>query len=156
MNIDSIKELLDGFDPAALLPDLEKLFASMEPVIRFAVMAGPVCLLVLGLIYLFAAPKEANHTLGFRCWWGMSSVEVWQYTQRLAGLIWTGLGAVLTVVIYFISAGYAGKDQNEMMRSALSILGWELGLVFASVVAINVVIIVLFDRKGYRRRRTRI
>ena len=141
MNIDSIKELLDGFDPAALLPDLEKLFASMEPVVRFAVMAGPVCLLVLGLIYLFAAPKEANHTLGFRCWWGM---------------VWTGLGAVLTVVIYFVSAGFAGKDQSEMMRSALSILGWELGLVLASVVAINVTIIILFDRKGYRRRRTRI
>ena len=154
--LDSLKELLNGFDPAALLPDLEKLFGAMEPVARLAVMAGPVCLLALGLLYLFAAPKEANHYLGFRCWWGMSSVEVWQYTQRLAGLVWGGLGAALTAVMYFVSGGFAEMTHDELLRAAVTALIWELALVIVSVIAINAVIIVLFDRKGYRRRRTRI
>ena len=36
LNIDSIKALLDGFDPASLLPDLSKVFDSLVPLCRFA------------------------------------------------------------------------------------------------------------------------
>ena len=60
MNIEDLKGLLDGFDPAALLPELDSLLGALTVVIRFAVLVGPVVLLVLGLGYLFAAPREAN------------------------------------------------------------------------------------------------
>ena len=53
LDIESIKALLDGVDPAALLPDLSGLFGSLETVCRWAVMIGPVILLVMGLAYLF-------------------------------------------------------------------------------------------------------
>ena len=42
LNIDSIKALLDGVDPAALLPELSKVFDSLAPLCRLAVMVGPV------------------------------------------------------------------------------------------------------------------
>ena len=53
LDIASIKKIMDGFDPAALLPDLSDLFGSLSTLCRFAVMIGPVVLLILGLAYLF-------------------------------------------------------------------------------------------------------
>lgn len=153
--IDFVKSLLTDFDPASIFPDLSKLFESMELILRIAVLVGPLCLLGFGLWYLLAPTKEANHSIGYRFYWGMSSVEVWQFTQRLAGLVWTGLGLGMTIVMALICNGYRDLPQEEMLHSALNAIGWELGLIVASIVIINTTVIILFDRKGYRRRRTR-
>lgn len=153
--IDFIKSLLTDFDPASIFPDLGKLFEGLELLLRIAVLVGPLCLLGFGLWYLLAPTKEANHSVGYRFYWGMSSVEVWQFTQRLAGLVWTGLGLGMTIVMALICNGYRDMAQDAMIYSALKSLGWELGLIIASILAINITVMVLFDRKGYRRRRTR-
>ena len=75
LDVESIKALLDGFDPAALLPDLSKVFDSLVPLCRIAVLAGPVVVLLLGLSYLLLTPKEANYYLGYRCYFGMGDVH---------------------------------------------------------------------------------
>ncbi len=155
MSIDSLKAASEGLNPVALLPDLEKLLGHLELVLRIAVLIGPLCLLGLGLWYLLAPAKEANHIVGFRCYWGMSSVEVWQFTQRLAGLCWTALGLVMTIVMAMICNGYRELEPNAMVWSALKALGWELGIVLVSILAINITVIVLFNQKGYRRTRSR-
>ena len=153
--IDFLKSLLTDFDPAKIFPDLNKLFGVMELILRIAVLVGPLCLLGFGLWYLLAPAKEANHHVGYRFYWGMSSVEVWQFTQRLAGLVWTGLGLTMTIVMAIICNGYRDLAQDAMLYSALKALGWELGIILASIAAIDITVIALFDRKGYRRRRTR-
>ncbi len=138
-------------DPVSFLPNLEKMLGYLELVMRIAVLAGPLCLLGLGLWYLLAPAKEANHFIGFRCYWGMASVEVWQFTQRLAGMVWTGIGLVLTIVMAVICNGYRELSPDVMVFSALKALGWELLIVVLSILVINVVIIVLFNKNGYRR-----
>lgn len=144
--------ILDALgNPAALLPDLNQVFEKLVGLARIAVYAGPVCLMVLGLVYYFLAPKEANHHLGFRCWWGMSSVEVWRFTQKLAGIVWGALGLVLALVAVFSTGGYAAMGQQAMLMHAASLILWQIGAVLASILAINVVLIVLYDRKGYKR-----
>ena len=153
--IDFVKSLLTDFDPAKIFPDLSKLFDVMELILRISVLAGPLCLLGFGLWYLLAPAKEANHHVGYRFYWGMSSVEVWQFTQRLAGLVWTGLGLVMTIVMALICNGYRDLAQEAMLYSALTALGWELGIIVVSILAINITVMVRFDRKGYRRRRNR-
>ena len=153
--IDFVKSLLTDFDPTALLPDLGKLFENLELILRIAVLVGPLCLLGLGLCYLLSPAKEANHSYGFRCYWGMSSVEVWQFTQRLAGLVWTGLGLVMSIVMAIICNGYRDMAQDAMVYSAITIILWELGLIVASIIAINITVIVLYDHKGYRRHQIR-
>lgn len=153
--IDFVKSLLTDFDPAAILPDLGKIFEWLELLLRISVLVGPLCLLGFGLWYLLAPAKEANHSVGYRFYWGMSSVEVWQFTQRLAGLTWTGLGLVMTIVMAVICNGYRDMAQEAMIWSAITALCWELGIIVASVLVINITVMVLYDRKGYRRRRTR-
>lgn len=148
MNIEDIKQIMDAFDPAALLPDLTTMTGKIEFICRICVMAGPVLLLVLGLMYLFLAPKEANHAFGFRCYYGMGSVEAWQFTQKAAGLLWSILGAVLSIVMIVATTGLRNLHIADQVWRAVKCLGWEIGLIALSVIGINVLTAMLFDKNG--------
>lgn len=153
LDFGSIKEIMDAFDPAALLPDLTGMAEVVAALARFAVLAGPIVLLCLGLAYLFLSPKEANYRFGYRCFYGMGSVQAWRYTQRLAGLIWGVLGLVLTVVMLFISGGYAGGEVMATIDSAVTCLIWEILLMAVSSLAINLIVMLRFNRNGSLRNK---
>lgn len=153
LDIASIKELMDGFDPAALLPELESVFGTVTTACRWAVLIGPLVLLVLGLAYLFLSPKEANYYFGYRCYFGMGSVQAWRFTQRLAGIVLGGLGLILTLVMLIISGSFAALPAIDMAWKALSCVLWEAGLLIAAMLAINITAAVMFDRKGEFRKR---
>ena len=155
LNIDSIKALLDGMDPAALLPDLSKVFDSLVPICRFAVMAGPLVLLLLGLSYLFLTPKEANYYLGYRCYFGMGSEYAWRFTQRLAGWLFTAAGAALTVVMFAISVRFPYMALMDMVWKAASCLLVQLAASVLLILTVNISAAIHFDRKGKHRRKRR-
>ena len=153
MNIEDLKSILDAFDPGALLPEIDSLLGGLTGLMRIVLLAGPIVMLVLGLGYLFLAPKEANYHFGYRCFFGMGSIEAWRYTQRMAGLIWTGLGLVLTVVMFFITGGYAAKPTAEVLSSALGCALWEAGLAVVACIVIHVLVGIHFTASGDRRLR---
>ncbi len=153
LDIESIKALLDGFDPATLLPDLSKVFDTLAPVCRFAVLIGPVVLLLLGLSYLILSPKEANHYLGYRCYFGMGSEYAWRFTQRLAGFLFTGIGLVLTVVMFAISASFPYMQLTAMVWRAFFCLLVELAAAVLLILIVNLSAAFRFDRKGRHRRK---
>ena len=153
LDIESIKSLMDGFDPAALLPDLSDLFGSLATLCRFAVMIGPVVLLILGLAYLFLSPKEANYYFGYRCYFGMGSVQAWRFTQRMAGLLFGGVGLILTIVMYVISGSFAGMEITQMVWKAAGCLAWQVGITLALTLLINFLAFFFFDAKGGPRRK---
>ena len=155
MNFESfedIKVLMDNFDPAALLPDLTTVVGKVEFITRLAVMAGPVVLLTLGILYFFAAPKEANYRFGYRCYFGMGSEEAWRFTQRFAGLVWGVLGLVLTVVMLIITGSFAGNPIMDIIGKGAKCLLWEGGLILVSMLGINLTAMLCYDRKGLRRK----
>ena len=151
LDIESIKQIMDGFDPAALLPELDALFETVYAICRVAVLAGPVILLVLGLAYLLLSPREANYYFGYRCYYGMGSVEAWRYIQRLAGIVLGGLGLVLTGIMLVISGGFASMDTMDMVWKTVGCLAWEAVLALAANVFIWVSAMLRFDRKGEYR-----
>ena len=154
LDIESIKSLLDGFDPASLLPDLSGLFGSLETVCRIAVLIGPILLLVMGLCYLFLSPKEANYYFGYRTYFGMGSVHAWRFTQRLAGIVLGGLGLVLTVVMFFMVSSFGGMDVMDMVWKSANCLIWEAVLSFFSNFFFFLAAFLRFDRKGeYRKKK---
>ena len=150
-NFEDIKSLMDNFDPASLLPDLSSMAGTVATITRLAVLAGPIVLLVLGLMYFFVSPKEANYRFGYRCYFAMGSEEAWRFTQRVAGISWAALGLVLTLLMLIISGGYGSKDISEVISSGLRCLIWELALTVISVLAINLLTMLRYDRKGLRR-----
>ena len=155
LDVNSIKEMMDAFDPAALLPELSDIFTGLPQVCRFAVMAGPIVLLVLGLAYLFLSPKEANHYFGYRCYFGMGSVNAWRFTQRFAGVVLGGLGLILTIAMYTISGSFAAMDVTAMVWKALDCLVWQAIAAFLANLTINLTAAFRFDRKGEYRKNKR-
>ena len=155
LDLESIKALLDGFDPASLLPDLSRVFGSLVPVCRFAVLIGPVVLLLLGLSYLILTPKEANFYLGYRCYFGMGSEYAWRFTQRLAGILFTAAGLVLTIVVFAVSSSFPYMQLQEMVWRAAACAVVELAVSVLLVLIVNLSAAIRFDRKGRHRRKRR-
>ena len=153
LDIDSIKSLMDGFDPAALLPDLSELFGSLSALCRFAVMIGPVIMLVLGLAYLFLSPREANYYFGYRCYFGMGSVQAWRFTQRIAGMLFGGVGLILTSVMYVMSGSFSEMEITDMVWKAAGCLAWQAVIALVLTFLVNFLAFFFFDAKGGPRRK---
>lgn len=152
--MDKLAQLVMDFDMANFVPELDSVIGWVELAARVAVMAGPVLLLILGAVYYFIPPKEANHSLGYRFYWGMGSVEAWQFTQRIAGVGWMGMGLILTVVMLLVCNGYRGMDTPKIVASAGTALIWELVFIALLCIAIDVVVALRFDKNGDVRPNT--
>ncbi len=152
--MDAIMAILADFDLAAFLPKVNTLLGWLELVLRLCVMAGPLLLLGYGLVYLLAPPKEANYSVGHRFWWSMASLDAWKFTHNLVGIVWSAMGLLLTVIMAIICNAFRRMDTMAMVFTAVKCLLWELGLTLLSVLAVNIVVIVVFDRFGFRRRET--
>ena len=151
MDIDALKSMLEGFDLAAFVPKMDTVLGWVETLLRLFVMVGPLLILLFGLLYLLNPPKEANYVLGYRFWWSMASLDAWQFTHRLAGWIWAPMGLVLTIVMAIICNGFRRMDPMDMAFAAGKCILWELILIGLSCLAINVTVMVVFDRHGFRR-----
>ena len=150
--MDKITAIFESLDFAKLLPQMDRLLGVILTVARVAVLIGPIVMVVLGLWYFFLPPKEANHRAGFRTYFGMGSVEAWQFTQKLAGIAVGGAGLVLGVVMIFISVGFGGKDLMVVAESAIRCLIWQAVIALVVYLGISVTAAILFDAKGDRRK----
>ena len=153
--MDELTALFENFDLKNYLPKLDTLWGTVETLLRIFVMAGPLILLGLGLWYFLAPPKEAHPRAGFRTLWGMGSVEAWQFTQKAAGIAFSVLGFVLTVVMALLCNGYRNMTPDEMILSAAKSLLWQLGLVVVCTLVLHILALILFDWKGVRRSEKR-
>ena len=153
MTKEDLTSLLEGADLSKLLPELDGIVDKMVPMMKVALLAGPVILLILGLLYLFATPKEANYKFGYRCYFGMGSVNAWRYTQRLAGIVFTGVGLILSLVMFLVTGKFGQMDVMDMLWKTLKCGIWEAVIIGVSCVVINLVVMFYFDAKGNLRRR---
>ena len=154
--MDKLAQMVKDFDLGNFIPELDSVIGWVEFAAQVAVMLGPLLLLIFGAVYFFIPPKEANHHLGYRFYWGMGSVEAWQFTQRLAGAVWSVLGLVLTLIMLLVSVGFRGLDGLEMANAALTCVIWDLALIGIACIGINVVVAMRFDKEGNVRQNTRI
>ena len=153
MTVEDLKKVLEGSDLGTMLPDLNSIVDGLAPIMKTALLAGPIILLVLGLLYLFVVPKEANYSFGYRCYFGMGSVNAWRYTQRLAGILFTGVGLILTLVMFGITAGFREMDVMDMLWKTVRCGIWEAVIIALVNIAIQLATAFYFDGKGRLRRR---
>lgn len=146
---------MDEFDIGSLIPSLESLLGKLDLLMRICVMAGPLALLGLGLYYFLAPPSEANHSAGYRFRYGMSKVKVWRFMQRVAGMVYSGVGLVLTVVMAIICISFGKMEAPDMLWAAVECILWELGIIAVATAAINITVIVVYDSQGNNRQEMR-
>ena len=151
MDLDALMAIFSEFDVAAFLPQLDTLLGWVETILRLLVMAGPLLMLAFGLLYLLAPPKEANYSIGWRFWWSMASLDAWQFTHHWAGLVWSGLGLLLTLIMAFVCNAFRRMDPMAMVWTAAVCLIIELVLMGAACLGINIAVMKVFDKDGFRR-----
>lgn len=150
--MDFITGLLDGLDLTKLVPDLSTFLGQLQLICTLAVLLGPLLFLGFGLWYLLCPPKEANHSIGFRTYFGMGSVDAWKYTQRIAGTVWTVLGAVLLIIMGIVCITFGSKDVAHVAHSAVISLLIQAILGLLSWAVISILAAVNFDKDGHRRK----
>ena len=152
--MEKLISIFEGFDFEKIgekLPSAESLMSGLTGWMALLVLAGPLLLLGFGIYYLFFAPKEANHAMGYRFFYAMSRVEVWQHAQRLAGIVYTALGGMLFLIMGLFSLSFGALATPDMVWRAMKCLIWELVLVIIATLAVNVLLMVLYDFKGNPR-----
>ena len=154
-DLTAIKEFMDGFDPAALLPSIDSIVGKVQLVCSIAILAAPVIMLLMGLAYLLFAPKEANYYFGYRTAFGMGSVSAWRHTQKVAGLIFGGLGLLLTILMLMICITFSGREAMDMVWLAVKCLLWEGALGLIAIFSINSVAMYTYDYNGNKRRKSK-
>lgn len=154
-DIQSIKQMMDGFDPATLLPEISTIVGKVQLVCSVAILAAPIIMLFMGLAYLLFAPREANYYFGYRTAFGMGSVSAWRHTQKVAGCIFGGLGLVLTLLMLMICLTLSGREAMDMVWLAVKSLLWEGALGLIAVLSINSIAMYTYDYNGNRRRKVK-
>ena len=157
MDLDTILEkvtaLFAGLENGPAAPDTGALIETSTTIAKVLVIAGPVIMLILGLLYYFAAPKEANHHFGYRCYFGMGSEQAWRFTQRMAGITWIALGSIMTLVMLIVTARFPGQDVLEMLTTAGTCVVVEALVLLLATLVIRITVATVFDRHGERRHR---
>ena len=151
MTIENIKQLMDGLDIAALLPDIMEIVNGIALLTQIALFLTPLILLGLGLYYFLLSPKEANFTTGYRCYYGMGSEEAWRFTQRLAGVIWTLSGIAMTLGVVLLRYRFAVMDLSQLMWTSIFCLLLQGAIVLVLRTLIHFIVLLRYDRKGNKR-----
>jgi uncharacterized membrane protein len=139
----------------SLIPSLESLLGKLDLLTRIFVMVGPLALLGLGLYYFLLPPKEANHSAGYRFRYGMRKVKVWLFMQRIAGMVYSVVGLVLTIVMSIICIRFRSMGEEAMLWFAVKCILWELGVIALASFSINVTVVVFYDSEGNSRKEMR-
>ena len=151
--LEKVTSIFAVFENGPTAPDTGALIEKSTAIAKVLVIAGPVIMLILGLLYLFAAPKEANHHFGYRCYFGMGSEQAWRFTQRIAGMTWIALGSILTVAMLIVTARFPGQDVLEMLTTAGTCVVVEALVLLIATIVIRITVAAVFDRHGERRRK---
>jgi len=149
--MDKIMDLLNNFSLEKYVPKLDSVMDITQKAIELAVRVGPLCILVLGLIYLLIPPKEANRKAGYRTMFGMGSITAWHFTQRVAGALMTVIGAILTVSAYITVGKIAKLDLMDMAYQAFDAVKAQVIWALIIYVFMFALTAVLFDYQGFCR-----
>ena len=142
---------MEELDFSGYLPDLNGLLAGISQFLRIIVMLGPLAVLGLGLYYFLAAPKEANHSVGYRFRYGMAKARSWQFMQRTAGIVFSVVGLVLTIIMTVQCIRFADLAPMKMAAAAGTLILWQILSVIGAMIVINLTVIFVFDSEGNRR-----
>ena len=149
--MDFITKLFD-LDLSKFVPEMPAFLGGLRALLVLAILIGPILLVTLGAMYLLRPAPEANFKYGFRTYFGMGSIEAWRFSQKIGGLAFGGLGAVLLLVMFIVVLTFFKKDLFQIANNAIVCLIWQAALALIARITVSILCCVYFDRNGDRRR----
>ena len=146
--IESLIALVNEFDFAKMMPELDSVMGWIDLFVRLCVLAAPVAVLFFGLWWLLLPPKEANHHVGYRCFFGMGRVDAWRFTQKIAGVLFTVLGVGLLAISLLVSNRFPDMEPMVMLDKAVVCILWQIGITLVLSLMINLIVALRYDRNG--------
>ena len=143
---------LFDLDLSWLVPEIGGFMATVKFLMGLSMLAGPLLLIGFGLLYMFKPAEHANYRFGYRTYFGMGSTEAWQYTQRIAGLVFTALGGVLFIAMIVVMCFFGKHDLLQNVTTAAICLGIQAAVLLIARLVITIMVGVYFDGFGDRRR----
>ena len=153
--MDFITDLFD-LDLSQLVPEMSQVLDKARLAVTASVLAGPILLLILGVIYFFIPPREANHRFGFRTYFGMGSVEAWRFTQKVAGLLYSLLGLTFLIIMLVVIKDFDTMDHFTMVMTAMKYLLWQAGFALLMRLLTGLLAMIFFNGYGNRRWKKKI
>ena len=135
--MDKIMNFIDKVSLEKILPKIDSILDVILWLMQWAVKLGPLCILVLGLIYMLIPPKEANRYFGYRTYFGMGSISAWLFTQRVAGALMTLTGLVLYLMAKKAAETFVGMEYQVLTEKAI-------GLLKGQIISILVIYVFMF------------
>ena len=148
----SISGFFQTLDPTELMPEVGKFLTITKLLIVICMLIGPVLLLLSGLKYWKSPSKLPNHNTGFRTYFGMGSKLAWDYTQRLAGALFTIVGGVLLLGSLLVFIIFLGQDDVKFAFAGLICMIVQAALALLSWAVIVILATVNFDKNGKPRK----
>ena len=149
--MDAISTVMSGGDLTALLPELTAFSKSIAGWARVAILVGPVLLLIFGALYLFRAPDNMQYKFSFYSPFGVDSKKAWRFTQCVAGMVYGGLGAALTVIMLIFAISFFFMNVLSVVYTAVWCLGCQAFLVLAAFLGVHITVAMKFRRDGNPR-----
>ena len=150
--MDFITKFFD-LDLSKFVPEMPAFLGGLRALLVLAILIGPILLVTLGAMYLLRPAPEANFKYGFRTYFGMGSIEAWQFSQKIAGLAFGGLGAILLLVMFIVVLTFFKKDLFQIANTAIVCLIWQAVLALIARITVGILCWKFFDRNGDRRRK---
>ena len=132
----------------AVIPKIGDLLSNMKFWMGFLMIAGPVLMLLFGAYYFFLSPKEANHKAGYRTYFGMGSVQVWRFTQRLDGVVFGGMCILLTILGIIGCVVMSSGNPLNAADKALVFIIIQLALSVAAYLFVEIFVAMHYDKEG--------
>lgn len=95
--MEAVVSLLKNFNFQDLIPSIGWYVFMLKFWCVVLVMAGPVALLVLGILYTKRPPETPDSFWAYKTRQTMSDRAIWDAAHEIAGKQWSKLGAVLCV-----------------------------------------------------------
>lgn len=141
----------DNFGVYDLLPEMGGFLGDIRFYLCLFLLLVPVIMVIMGALRFFRPAAEANHSVGYRTFFGMGSVYAWRVTQWVSGVVFLGVGGLLLLLAIIQCFVMGSKEVGDAVTNMYTWLIVEgVGLIL-SIVAVEVVIGLQFDKNGNLR-----
>ena len=143
--------ILTAVDLGKVLPEFQGFISDLRFYIGLFLLIGPLVMLTLGAWMFFKPIKTPTYKAGYRTYFGMGSKNAWRFAQWLAGLIWGGLGALLTVLMIIVCIVFSTMELQAAVSAAITWLVIEVVAALVAFLVIEAVVAFRFDKNGRAR-----
>jgi hypothetical protein len=141
----------DNFGVYDLLPEMGGFLGDIRFYLCLFLLLVPVIMVIMGALRFFRPAAEANHSVGYRTFFGMGSVYAWRVTQWVSGVVFLGVGGLLLLLAIIQCFVMGGKEVGDAVTNMYTWLIVEGVGLLLSIVAVEVVIGLQFDKNGNLR-----